>query len=56
MHCVRVVASRGNGSPGTEVTGGWELPVVGAGHWTWVLCSISKHSSPDELLLQLQIS
>lgn len=33
---------KGLGSPGTGVSGGRELPDVGAGHLTRVLCKISE--------------
>lgn len=36
----------GVGSPGSGVTDSSELPVVGAGNWTWILLKSSKCSRP----------
>lgn len=45
-------ARRGRQTPGTRLTGGCELPNVGAGIRTWVLCKSNENSLTVEPSLQ----
>lgn len=36
-------------SPGTGVTGGYELPNMGSGKWTWILCRLYSQITEPSL-------